>query len=239
MGCNQLGMFSGDTNAEEMKVSGNIQMKLAEFTASVEPTERPVSAWIQQNAYANANSRSVAATASAIEPSMRKPTEERHHEHHHERHRVPRDVADGPPVEHGRRVHRQRTQAFDEALAQIFGDSEAGVDRTEEHGLGEDPRDDELLVAAVAGDTDRSSEHVDEQHHEHDRLQGREHEELGVAGQGAEVSLASVQLSRSNHDGPLGGSGISSTARSVVAVTALMTAPARSPRARSCLAVAS
>src|SRR4051812_2780627 len=74
MGCNQLGMFSGATNAEEMNVSGNIQMKLAEFTASVEPTERPVYAWIQQNAYANANSRSVAATASAIEPSMRKPT---------------------------------------------------------------------------------------------------------------------------------------------------------------------
>ena len=82
-----------------------------------------------------------------------------------------------------RRVHRQRAQPVDEALAEVLGDAEPGVDRAEQHGLGEDPGDHELLVVAVAGHGDRAAEHVHEQHHEHDRLQAREHQQLGVAGE--------------------------------------------------------
>ncbi len=50
IGRNQLGMFCGDTNAEEMNVSGNIHTKPAEFAASTDFTDRPMSAWIQLNA---------------------------------------------------------------------------------------------------------------------------------------------------------------------------------------------
>ena len=79
----------------------------------------------------------------------------------------------------------QRSQPVDEPLAQVLGDAEPGVDGTEQHGLGEDPGDHELLVVAVAGHGDRAAEHVHEQHHEHDRLQAGEHEQLGVAGERA------------------------------------------------------
>ena len=43
-------MFSGSTNAEEMNVSGNIQMNPAELAASTEPTDRPIHAAIQLKA---------------------------------------------------------------------------------------------------------------------------------------------------------------------------------------------
>ena len=43
-------MFVGSTNADDTNVSGNIQMNPAELAASTEPTDRPMSAWIQLNA---------------------------------------------------------------------------------------------------------------------------------------------------------------------------------------------
>ena len=50
IGCSQPTIISGSTNAEEMNVSGNIQMNPAEFAASTEPTERPIHAAIQLKA---------------------------------------------------------------------------------------------------------------------------------------------------------------------------------------------
>ena len=50
IGCSQLVIRSTSTNADETNVSGNIQMKPAELAASTEPTDSPISAWIQLNA---------------------------------------------------------------------------------------------------------------------------------------------------------------------------------------------
>ncbi|MDQ1518987.1 MAG: hypothetical protein QOI55_60 [Actinomycetota bacterium] len=46
----QPGIVFVDTNAEDTNVSGNIQMNPAEFAASTDFTDNPMSAWIQLNA---------------------------------------------------------------------------------------------------------------------------------------------------------------------------------------------
>src|SRR4051812_17205481 len=73
MGCNQLGMFSGDTNADDTNVATNIHKNAIEFTASAEPATSPVYACTQLNAYAKRKRRSVAPTAASSEPSKRNP----------------------------------------------------------------------------------------------------------------------------------------------------------------------
>ena len=50
IGWSHHGMFSGSTKAEEMNVSGNIQMKPAELAASTDFTDSPMNAWIQEKA---------------------------------------------------------------------------------------------------------------------------------------------------------------------------------------------
>ena len=50
IGCSHSTIRLGSTNAEEMNVSGNIQIMPAELAASTEPTERPIHAAIQLKA---------------------------------------------------------------------------------------------------------------------------------------------------------------------------------------------
>src|SRR6266498_5387584 len=74
IGSSHDGIFDGSTKADDTNVSGNIQMNPAELAASTDPTDMPISACTQLNAYEKANSRKVANSASATVPSMRKPT---------------------------------------------------------------------------------------------------------------------------------------------------------------------
>ena len=47
IGWSQSGIVAGSTNADDTNVIGNIQMKPAEFAASTELTDSPISAWTQ------------------------------------------------------------------------------------------------------------------------------------------------------------------------------------------------
>src|SRR5690606_17737622 len=79
-------------------------------------------------------------------------------------------------------------EAVDDPLLHVLRDAGAGERRTEQHRLGEDPRDEELAVAR-AGHVDRVAEHVREQQHEHDRRQQHEHQHLWDAGDLDDVAL--------------------------------------------------
>ena len=127
-------------------------------------------------------------------------------EHHHEGEQVAGGVRHRAADEHRRVVHRQRPQPVDDALAQVLGDADAGERRVEHHGLGEDARHEVLHVGVVGHprDLDRAAEHVDEQQHEHDRLDGGEDQQLGVAGHGPQVAHRLGPAVAPEPDGPLG-----------------------------------
>ena len=58
-----------------------------------------------------------------------------HHQHHDEH--VAHEVGERAAREHRRARHRQRAEALDEALVQILGEPDPGLDRTERDGLRE------------------------------------------------------------------------------------------------------
>src|SRR5262249_51994035 len=80
--------------------------------------------------------------------------------------------------EHRRPRHRQRPEAVDDALLQVVREAGTSDGRAEDHGLRENPRDQELAVAH-ARDVDRAAEHVDEQQDEHDRRERGEDQQVG------------------------------------------------------------
>ncbi len=102
------------------------------------------------------------------------------------------DVADGAADEHRRPRHRQRPEPVDDALLHVVGEPRAGERGAEGDGLGEDPRDEELLVVAALH-VDRPTEDVGEQQHEHDRLQRREDQQVGHPLDLDEVALGDDQ----------------------------------------------
>ena len=82
------------------------------------------------------------------------------------------------PDEHRRARHRQRSEPLDQALVQVFGEADAGLDRAEHDRLREHAGHQVVDVRATPGTLDRAAEHVAEHQHEDDRLDRREHEQL-------------------------------------------------------------
>ena len=73
------------------------------------------------------------------------------------------------PGEHRRARHRERAEAVDQALLDVLGQPERGHEPAERDRLHDDARHQEVDVVERAR-VDRAAEHVDEQQHEHDRL---------------------------------------------------------------------
>jgi hypothetical protein len=87
------------------------------------------------------------------------------------------------------RIRSEMAQPINEALAEVFRESDGGIAGTEHGGLGEDTGDQELLVSE-ARHLDGATEDIAEEQHEHDRLQRREEQLLGIAWQCAHVATS-------------------------------------------------
>ena len=83
---------------------------------------------------------------------------------------------------------RQRAEAVDQALREVLGQAESGHEAAERDVLHDDPGDQEVDVV-VARRHDRAAEDVDEQQHEHDRLDREADQQVGGAGEPHEVAL--------------------------------------------------
>src|SRR5262249_27482497 len=98
--------------------------------------------------------------------------------HHHDHQHVVEQVRGGTPDEHGGPGHGQRTEPVDDPLLQVVGERHGGDAGAERHGLGEDPGH-QVLAVVDPGYLDGAPEHVGEQQHEHDRLDGGEDQQVG------------------------------------------------------------
>ena len=84
--------------------------------------------------------------------------------------------------------HRQRAEAVDQPLLQVLGEPERGHEAAERHRLDDDPGHQEVDVV-VARRLDRAAEDVDEEQHEHDRLDGEADQQVGLARDAQEAAL--------------------------------------------------
>ena len=107
------------------------------------------------------------------QPTMKPTTTIRHDDEH-----VAHEVGERAAGQHRGARHRQRAEALDEALVQVLGEADAGLDRAEHDRLREDAGHQVVDVVRNARDADRAAEHVAEHQHEDDRLDRREHEQL-------------------------------------------------------------
>ena len=101
----------------------------------------------------------------------------------HERDRQERadQVGDGVAGQHAGARDRQRVEAVDRPVVAVVGERDRDAEAAEDDRLGEDPAHQELLVAAAARHVDRAAEDEREQQHEHDRLDRRVRQRLGLA----------------------------------------------------------
>ena len=74
---------------------------------------------------------------------------------------------------------RQRLEPVDEALLEVVRQPDRHDERREDDRLRHDPGDQELPVVAEPGHVDRAAEDEGEQQHEHHRLDGDVHQQLG------------------------------------------------------------
>ena len=84
------------------------------------------------------------------------------------------------PVRTRRARHRQRAEAVDQAFLEVLGEAERRDEAAERHRLHDDPRHQEVDVV-VARRLDRAAEDVDEEQHEHDRLDREAEQQVGLA----------------------------------------------------------
>ncbi|MEA2455838.1 MAG: high-affinity iron transporter, partial [Thermoleophilaceae bacterium] len=108
------------------------------------------------------------------------PGEEPDGEQDDERQAVEDDVGERAAGQHRGAGHRQRAEAVDQALLDVLGEPERGHEPAEGDRLDDDARHQEVHVVE-AGRLDRAAEDVDEQQHEHDRLDRVGDQQVGLA----------------------------------------------------------
>src|SRR5829696_6057634 len=168
--CSQPGMLSTGTKAEEANTSGNTQTNPAAWADSTSRTDRPMKAEIQEKASPNARARATAPTAGTKPAWKRNPT------------RVPTSSI-------SRTTNRLRTVSDRVRPAstaeRAIGQGDASLGGAEDHRLDKDPGHQEVDVVLDPRHLDGAAEHVGEQQHEHDRLDGREQQQ----GRDADVAV--------------------------------------------------
>jgi ABC-type Zn2+ transport system substrate-binding protein/surface adhesin len=94
------------------------------------------------------------------------------------------------PTSTAERVHRHRAEAVDDPALEVLGQADSGLRCAEGHGLHEDAGQQEVDVLHPLRERPlhRAAEHVGEQQHEHDRLDGREDQQLWLANEMAQVA---------------------------------------------------
>ena len=105
------------------------------------------------------------------------------------------------PAEHGRAGHGQGPEPLDESLLQVLGQPDAGLHGAEGDRLHEDPGH-QVVHVVDPRCRDGATEDVAEQQDEHDRLDGREEQGLGDAGDGEQVALGDGPGVRDGPPGP-------------------------------------
>ena len=107
------------------------------------------------------------------------------------------EVGEGAAGEHRAAGHRQRAEPVDQALVHVVGDARAGAGGGEGDGLREDARPSgtcgSRTALVVPPIVDGPAEDVAEQHHEHDRLDQPEDDDLGDPGHPDQVALGDHQ----------------------------------------------
>src|SRR5207249_4692952 len=172
-GRSQLGIVETGTNALDAKVSGNIQMNPPDCAASTLRTASPMKAEIHEKAKLIPIRTRIPSMNSKIVPCGRNPT----------RKPTISMMATVNPLRARSATVRPLTtadddigsdrKAIDQALVHVFGEADPRDDAAEGDGLDEDPGH-EVVDVLPAGDLDGAPEHIAEEQHEHDRLDGDE-----------------------------------------------------------------
>ena len=106
-------------------------------------------------------------------------------QHQQDHEQVADGVGQGAAGEHGRAGHGQGAEPVDHAPRHVLGQGDAGLGGAEDHRLDQDPGHQEVDVVLDPRHLDGAAEHVGEQQHEHDRLDGREQQQ----GRDADVAV--------------------------------------------------
>src|SRR2546426_7552292 len=183
-GRSQLGIVETGTNALEANVRGNIQMNPPDCAASTLRTASPMKAEIQEKAKLIPMRTRIPSMNSKTVPCGRNPT----------RKPTISMMATVNPLRARSATVRPLTtadedmgsdrKAIDQSLLHVLGQANARDDAAEGDGLDEDPRH-QVVDVLPARHLDGAPEHVAEKEHEHDRLDGDEHDQLGRS-QGAQ-----------------------------------------------------
>ena len=144
------GRVSAEMKAEEMKVSGNIQIRPALWATSTlrrhQAGQRahPGHREREQQDHPESQCRR---GESAVDPPAHQVAAA---DHHRQREHVHHQIGQRAAHQHRQPRHRQRAHPVDDALLQVVGQPDGGEGGVEGDGLGEDPGQQEFPVLAAA-----------------------------------------------------------------------------------------
>ena len=189
IGCSQSGMLETGTKTELAKTSGNSSTNPAVCAVSApaydqryegeDPAEGEPEGGDEGDARERRDDAGLETEADQVADA----------DHQADDQDVSHEVGGRSPEQDRRAGHRHRAEAVDHAAAQVLGEADRSVGRTEGHRLDEDPRQQVVDVADSRRQrqADRTAEDVDEEDDEHDRLDRREDQQVGLAPEVAEV----------------------------------------------------